>query len=267
MLVAYFVVGPLAWSLAAVNLPRQPVAATDLGHHPVEEVQLESADGVRLTGRYVPSRNGAAVIVSPSSSAAHARLLADAGYGVLLVDNRGEGGSAGDPNEFGWQAALDHEAGLDFLLTRPDVDPGRIGGLGLSVGGEGLLQAAATRPELAAVVSEGAGIRSWAEASEGTLVEKALWAPLTLATVVMSGDLPPASVQSLLPQIAPRPVLLIHAERGQAGEHLNPRYAELLGPNGRLWSVPEGSHMGGLGEHPAEYQRRVVGFFDEVLAP
>jgi len=83
----------------------------------------------------------------------------------------------------------------------------------------------------------------------------------------MSGELPPASLQSLLPQIAPRPVLLIHAEHGQAGEHLNPRYAELLGPHGQLWSVPEGRHIGALREHPAEYERRVVGFFDEVLAP
>jgi len=265
-LVAYFVVGPLAWGLAVVNLPRQPVPAADLGHL-VEEVHLESADGVRLTARYVPSRNGAAVIVSPSSSTAHARLLTAAGYGVLLVDNRGEGGSAGDPNGLGWEAALDYEAGLDFLLARPDVNAGRIGALGLSVGGEGLLEVAATRPELAAVVSEGAGIRSWAEAREGSLVEKAIWGPLTLAAVVTSGELPPASLQSLLPQIAPRSVLLIHAEHGQAGEHLNPRYAELLGPHGQLWSVPEGRHMGGLREHPAEYERRVVGFFDEVLAP
>lgn len=265
-LVVFYVGGALAWGIAAVNLPDPSMAAAELGH-PVETVRLEAEDGVVLTARYVPSRNRSAVMVSPSSRTAHARLLADAGYGVLLVDNRGQGGSGGDPNEFGWEASLDHEAGLDFLLARADVDPSRIGALGLSVGGEGLLETAAARPELAAVVSEGAGIRSWAEArAAGSLVEMSVWGLLSLTTTIMSGDLPPASLQSLMPKIAPRPVLLIHAQHGQAGEHHNLRYAELLGPSAQLWTVTEGSHVGGLREHPAEYARRVVGFFDEALA-
>jgi dienelactone hydrolase len=46
---------------------------------------------------------------------------------------------------------------------RHDVDPRRIGGLGLSVGGELLLQAAAHDGGLRAVVSDGAGVRSLAE--------------------------------------------------------------------------------------------------------
>jgi hypothetical protein len=95
-LVTYPVLSPVVWSLAAVNLPRHPVAGADLGH-PIEDVHLKSADGLLLTARYVPSRNGAAVMVSPSSSTAHARLLADAGYGVLLVDNRGQGEAPATP--------------------------------------------------------------------------------------------------------------------------------------------------------------------------
>ncbi len=45
----------------------------------------------------------------------------------------------------------------------PDVDPTRIGGIGLSVGGELMLEAAAETKDLAAVVSEGAGARTRAE--------------------------------------------------------------------------------------------------------
>ena len=44
--------------------------------------------------------------------------------------------------------------------------PTRIGGLGLSVSGEMLLQAAAESPKLAAVVSEGAGTRTLSEKLE-----------------------------------------------------------------------------------------------------
>ena len=60
-------------------------------------------------------------------------------------------------------ATQDIEAAIAFLQRRPDVDPGRIGGIGLSVGGEMMLEAAAGDDELAAVVSEGAGARSMAE--------------------------------------------------------------------------------------------------------
>jgi pimeloyl-ACP methyl ester carboxylesterase len=58
---------------------------------------------------------------------------------VLLVDNRGHGASEGDPNAFGWDHETDVNAALDYLTTRADVDADRIGGLGLSVGGETLL--------------------------------------------------------------------------------------------------------------------------------
>ena len=34
-----------------------------------------------------------------------------------------------------------------------------------------------------------------------------------------------------------------------------------------LWEIPESQHVGGITARPAEYERRVVGFFDEALAP
>ena len=69
---------------------------------------------------------------------------------------------------FGWDGEKDLDAALAFLRNRPDVDPNRIGGIGLSVGGELLLQTAAHTDELKAVVSEGAGIRSVKESSSQT---------------------------------------------------------------------------------------------------
>src|SRR5688572_31018626 len=58
------------------------------------------------------------------------------------------------------------------LRARPDVDDDRIGGLGLSVGGEVMLQQAAETDDLKAVVSEGAGIRSVREAVDLTGSER-----------------------------------------------------------------------------------------------
>ena len=91
-------------------------------------------------------------------------MLARHGYGVLLFDRRGEGESEGDPNVFGWDGERDINAAVAFLQRRPDVDPDRIGGIGLSVGGEMMIEAAAESDDLKAVVSEGAGIRSVREA-------------------------------------------------------------------------------------------------------
>ena len=60
---------------------------------------------------------------------------------------------------------------------RPDVDPGRIGGLGLSVGGEMMIQAAAETDALEAVVSEGAGMRSVREAVDIARVRRQVARP------------------------------------------------------------------------------------------
>ena len=127
-----------------------------------EDVTFTTSDGLRLKGWYIPSRNGAAVISFPGRAARRSarELLARHGYGVLLFDRRGEGESEGDPNLFGWQGERDIHAAVAFLQGRPDVDPERIGGIGLSVGGEMMIEAAAESTALKAIVSEGASGRS-----------------------------------------------------------------------------------------------------------
>jgi pimeloyl-ACP methyl ester carboxylesterase len=124
-----------------------------------ENVKFTTGDGLELEGWYVPSKNGAAVIAFPGRNGPQAktRMLARHGYGVLLFDRRGEGRSEGEPNAWGWGGEADIEAAIAYLQRRPDVDPERIGGIGLSVGGEMMIEAAAQTDELAAVVSEGAG--------------------------------------------------------------------------------------------------------------
>ena len=163
----------------------------------------------------MPSRNGAAIIIpGRTKSQPHARMLIEHGYGVLLFDRRGEGASEGDPTLFGWGGSRDIHAAVDFLEDRPDVDPGRIGGLGLSVSGEMLLQAAAESSDLAAVVSEGAGTRSISEELEQydtptTVTRLSTLLAKQAGLLVFSNEAPPPSLVDLTPRIGPRPVLLI----------------------------------------------------------
>jgi len=187
----------------------------------------------------VPSQNGAAVIAFPgrrsSGTQAQTRMLVAHGYGVLLFDRRGEGASEGDGNMFGWGGEQDIFAALDFLEDRPDVDPGRIGGIGLSVGGELMLEAAAEDDRLAAVVSEGAGTRSLGEEVQefdglGMVVSLPLFALKTAAVAVFSNTPPPPNLTDLVPRIAPRPTLFIWAPNGGNVEGMNTTYHRLAGP-------------------------------------
>ena len=157
---------PLGYAYVATHVARPPVEDIDLGTADVEDVELHTSDDLTLQGSYVPSKNGAAVIVAfgRKGSQDKARMLARHGYGVLIFDRRGEGESDGDPNPYGWDGGeKDIVAAVEFLEERPDVDPERIGGVGLSVGGETFLQAAARHDEIKAVVSEGATARSGSE--------------------------------------------------------------------------------------------------------
>ena len=82
-------------------------------------------------------------------------MLIRHGYGVLLLNPRGQGTSEGDTVR--WAGDRDLIAGAEYLKTRPDVDDDRIGGFGFSVGGEILIEAAAQSTDFKAIVSEGAG--------------------------------------------------------------------------------------------------------------
>jgi hypothetical protein len=270
----YWVVFPAAFGIVATQNPRASVEAADLGR-PYEEVTLRTIDGLMLAGWYVPSQNGAAVIAFPERSGPveHARMLVRHGYGVLLLDMRGQGESEGDPNAFGWESAKDLDAAIAFLQARPDVDEGRIGGLGLSVGGEQLLETAAGNLGLRAVVSEGAGWRSVRESfARHGVSDLQVWlqapqdAVLTAATAVLSGDSPPPSLEELVAQIAPRPVLLIYGEHDNGGEQaLTPAYYEAAGEPKQLWEVPGAAHTGGIDARPGEYEQRVIAFLDAAL--
>lgn len=271
-LAVLFVAVPVGLGYVAANRSGPVHEIAWLGA-PSERVVLRTADGLDLAAAYVPSRNGAAVIVFPGVTgrqvAGRADMFVRHGYGVLVVEPRGNGASEGDPNLFGWSGEPDIAAALDFLNERTDVDPGRIGGLGLSVGGELMLQAAAHDQRLAAVVAEGAGARSIREDRRTPLpeafVQVPLSAALTAAVAVFSDSMPPPSLDRVVAEIAPRPLLLIWASPGQGGEWFNPDYFDAAGADAQIWEIRDSAHVNGLAERPEEYERRVIDFFDEAL--
>ena len=265
----YWVLLPIGFALMATHRPREAVASSELAR-PSQPVTVRTSDGLALRGRYVPSLNGAAVIVFPGSAsrAPQARVLARHGYGVLMLDMRGYGASDGDPNMFGWGATKDIDAGVGFLRARDDVREGRVGGLGFSVGGELMLEAAAGNAGLRAVVADGAGERSVRESAlrgvEGALALPAA-AVQTAAVTVLSGELPPPSLVDLVPRISPRALLLVGAGRDNGGQDLQPHYFAAAKAPKAFWKIPEAGHTGGFAARPREYARRLIAFFDAAL--
>jgi alpha/beta superfamily hydrolase len=261
----WFVVFPIGFAYGYTHIGGIG-STTDVGLA-AEQVMVTTEDSLDLAAWYIPSRNRAAVILHPGSTRTdEARMLARHGYGVLLLDGRGQGTSEGDAVR--WAGDRDLLAGADFLRDRPDVDPHRIGAIGFSVGGEVLLEAAAQSTTIRAVVSEGAGTR--VGEADVTGPAQYLVAPnqaiLTAATAVFANHLPPPPIVERIGQIAPRPLLLIYAEPGMGQEDTRqPTYYDAAGTPKQLWRVPGAAHTGGLSAAPAAYETRVVGFLDQAL--
>jgi dienelactone hydrolase len=243
-----------------------------------ENVTLQTDDGIALAGWYIPSNNRAAVVLlhgagsTRSDVLAHAVVLADAGFGVLMVDARGHGDSGGRAMDFGWHGDNDIVAATAYLATRPDVDAARIGAVGMSMGGEEALGASATNDALRAVVAEGATARVAADEawlSERFGIRGALQEQLERAqdwiTDALTDASVPTSIRTAVETSGRTRYLLITAgnepDEGHAASYIAAAAADRV----QTWTVEGAGHTAGLGVAPDEWTDRVVTFLTEVL--
>ena len=261
---------PLGSGLMITHAPRWKIQEASLGI-PHQEVTVPTADGRALSAWYVPSRNGAALLVDHGSGGSrervvdHVRMLARHGYGVLALDLPGNGESEGHSNGLGDNAQPAIDAGLDFLSSRQDVEPDRIGGFGLSLGAEVLIQAAARDPRLRTVVADGGARPQDAQAANDLEPLEGLVGDLQIAVVRgISGMRSSPSLNPLIERIAPRPVLLVASGAPQEIP-TNRVYAEHGGPTTELLELPSAAHTGGLRKLGAQYEQPVIAFLDRAL--
>ena len=268
---AWVVAIPLGFAVYLTHLPaRAAVGDVDLGVAR-EDVTVTGADGVRLRGWYVPSRNGAAVIALHGTGSnrvgvrRHTQLLARHGYGVLALDLRGHGESDGRSTSAPWKLHDDLDGALDWLSARREVDPTRLGVLGVSLGGEVALQLAARRDDVRATVAE--GVRGGFADSLTAGADPATVAQLAVLSVfseLLTGERSTSDAE-LVERVAPRPLLLISAGRTVEAD-ANRAFARRGGPRTEHWNLPDARHAVAARTDPAGYERRVVGFLDAALA-
>ena len=265
-----FVLGPVGMGIVASHKWRTPVGPPPSAAY--EAISFDSSDGLELAGWYRPSRNGAAVLLvhggssDREGSVAHARMLAAHGYGVLLYDARGRGESDGSENNYGWDWAKDIDGALAFLKSRADVDPARIGALGQSTGADVLIEVAAERDDIHALVTDGAAAGSfddWQRLRGTELGTVPGW--MMFSTIrVLTGDRPGPPLEEQIAKVR-SPTLLISAGT-DVERDFNVLYdaAAADGPV-EHWNLPDAHHTEAIHEHAGEYERRVVGFFNEAL--
>ncbi|MFL6005226.1 MAG: alpha/beta hydrolase, partial [Gaiellaceae bacterium] len=264
-LLLLYVVMPIGTALWTTQKYRTDIGTFAVPHR---SVTFESSDGLRLSGWYVPSRNGAAVVLvhggggSRDGAKRHAVLFAHAGYGVLLYDARGRGRSEGAPDAYGWTWTHDVDGAIDFLHARGIR---RIGALGLSTGADVLIEVAAQRHDLRAVVADGTTAESSgdvAKISHGSgLISLPFWWMQYGAASVLEGARPSRPLADAARHVAPTRFLFI-ASTWPVERQAAPLYAKAA--HAPLWRVDAG-HTGGLREHPRAYAKRVLGFFARTL--
>ncbi len=249
-------------------------ASVDLDYR---DVTLTSADGATLVGWYIPSQNGAAIIVLHGYNAhrgvmlEHARILARRGYGVLLYDLRAHGDSGGDQFTYGWSDVQDVAAALQFLRTQPEVDPERVGLFGFSLGGQIALRAAAQFSDIRAVIADGPGLvdhrdlpppDTWLERWQ--VLQERIWFKCLEKRIDQRA---PAPIVQVIGEITPRPLLIIATGADDGLEYrLARHFFKQANEPKTLWRIVDAGHGEGLEKHPQDYEQTMVNFFNQVLA-
>ena len=141
-----------------LHLPTNP---NELGLE-YEEIIVHTTDGLRLNSWLVKSAQPAIGTIIYLHGVADckidgirfAKLMHDNRFNVFLLDSRRHGQSEGTYCTYGYYEKHDVIRAIDYLTSRTDITPGKIGIFGTSMGAAVAIQSAALDKRITAVVSE-----------------------------------------------------------------------------------------------------------------
>lgn len=222
-----------------------------------EDVHLQTADGVRLHGWYLPAPDARGTLLFLHGNAGNIshrldslRIFHDLGLAVLIIDYRGYGQSEGRPSEAGLQE--DALAAWRHLVETRQVPPERIVLFGRSLGASLAAWLAAHRPS-AGVILESAFI-----SVPELAAELYPWLPArrlarlrhdTLEAVARAGA----------------PVLVAHSPDDEIIPYRHGRALYEAAPSARQFLTLRGDHNSGFLLTGADYVQGLASFLDDVL--
>jgi dienelactone hydrolase len=244
------------------------------------DIDIPAHLGGVYRGYFIPGTNGATIIVPPpvstdrSGMLYEAEILARHGYNVLLYEARACAGKG--PGSLGYLEVDDVGDVLSFLKQNSasvQVDRGRLALHGFSSAGATSIMAAARYPEIRAVVAEGGYHDAKTAMGIGTdqsIPDKLILFGAQIAYRLATGfDLTVLSPLDAISKIPPRPIFLVYGsiEISLPGAKEQLAAVRAVDPNAPadLWIVPGAWHGGYVSVAAAEYERRVVAFYDCAL--
>lgn len=247
-----------------------------------EDVSFSSEDGIELKGWLIKAehsgkRNPAIIIchgvgANKSDFTGLAAALARRGYVVLTFDFRAHGESGGRRTSLGYHEQKDIAAALAFIRTRSEIDSGRIGIYGFSLGGASAILAAEKSRAFSAVVADSAFTSLHDQARDAMTGFYHLPAFPFLHLSVLGYEIyfqttvENISPVSVIGKLSPVPVFIIAGEGDKLIPADNGRrlYAAANDPK-ELWIIPGADHGATLAAAGNEYEKRVGDFFDRYL--
>lgn len=241
---------------------------------PHEDVTFTSAEFDRPTRAYfIPADDARGTVIAlPTGSQGRGDRMGEiavyhgAGYHVLTYESRMCVGGA--VNTLGYREADQVGDALAYLRTRSDVDMGRVALHGFSAGGASALFAAARHPDVRAGIAQGNYADFGAEIDRsapqiGVLGGLFRFGALSAYRITTGLNVSVLRPIDAIPQIAPRPVLLIYGTRepGLAGA----RHMAALGDHVTLWEVAGAVHGNYIDIAGDEYARRIDAFLSQTL--
>lgn len=250
---------------------------------PYQDVSFITADGVSLSGWWLPAPSGKkplgtillshGVFKNREQVLSRADFLVKAGYQALLFDHRGNGMSGDSPTSGGLMESKDYSAALQFLKDKHRVVKPLVL-FGFSMGAMSALRAAAVEPEVEAVVADSplANIRSYVSrrtmggsftALPGFL-SRCLKAYDSLSGLSLTeGDLDLVPVVQSYHDL---PVIYITGEGDDLAksEEVRKLFEKTVSTHRRLVYVPEAGHEETFAKFPIIYRKSVMEFLTDL---